>query len=387
MASELETRTTDQPAETPTTPAGTADAWDTDPDEQNYANGNNPEIAWRNQGNPDSPNGWGHTTDTSTQHGDTADQAGQPADTAGSGEQADSWGEDPDLQNYPHWDQTTPDLGIPETAADGQVDASADQPESGYNTLDASTSQSPDHGAGVQEQPENTAATSPEQQRTGNPEADNADSRQQIADANQKINDLETKYTEASQKVTDLEARNAELEARYAESSQKVANLEARCAELEGRYAESSQRITELEAKNDEQATQLGEQGTRLDRIEQLLAGPEKTQDSGVLDHGDTSPASASEQQAQDAARADKQSSAERRDMADAKGYSWKRATSSEGLGLIATFGGAAQTLGEFAAHATPEGAAGLVVTAFGVAHVIKARREKNAERKGKGQA
>jgi hypothetical protein len=35
------------------------DPWATDPDLANYANGNAPEIAWRNQGNPDSPNGFG----------------------------------------------------------------------------------------------------------------------------------------------------------------------------------------------------------------------------------------------------------------------------------------------------------------------------------------
>jgi flagellin-like hook-associated protein FlgL len=41
------------------------DPWATDPDLENYANGNYPEIAWRNQGNPDSPNGFGRldTTD------------------------------------------------------------------------------------------------------------------------------------------------------------------------------------------------------------------------------------------------------------------------------------------------------------------------------------
>ena len=35
------------------------DAYDADPDAQNYAAGLDPDIAYRNQGRADSPNGWG----------------------------------------------------------------------------------------------------------------------------------------------------------------------------------------------------------------------------------------------------------------------------------------------------------------------------------------
>jgi hypothetical protein len=57
------------------------DPWDTDPDLENYANGNYPEIAWRNQGNPDSPNGFGRL--------DTTDLDGVPE----TGDDGDMWGD------------------------------------------------------------------------------------------------------------------------------------------------------------------------------------------------------------------------------------------------------------------------------------------------------
>jgi hypothetical protein len=43
--------------------------------------------------------------------------------------------------------------------------------------------------------------------------------------------------------------------------------------------------------------------------------------------------------------------------------------------------------VGGFAVHATPEGMLGLGLTAVGVAQVLRARAEKKAESKGKGQA
>jgi hypothetical protein len=42
--------------------------------------------------------------------------------------------------------------------------------------------------------------------------------------------------------------------------------------------------------------------------------------------------------------------------------------------------------VGEFAVHASPQGTLGVGLTAVGVAQVIRARAEKKAESKGKGQ-
>lgn len=87
------------------------------------------------------------------------------------------------------------------------------------------------------------------------------------------------------------------------------------------------------------------------------------------------------------AVMAEHENSAERWDAKEGRDHGWRRVSSSASLGLIGTVGGAAQTVGEFAAHATPEGAIGLVLTAVGVAQVFRARAEKRAEGKGKRQA
>jgi hypothetical protein len=363
MASELETRTTaDQPTETPTTPAGTADAWDTDPDEQNYANGNNPEIAWRNQGNPDSPNGWGQPADTSTRYGDTADQSGRPADTAGSGEQADSWGEDPDLQNYPHWDQTSePERGTPQTAPGSQADVGQSPDHSGDY-------QAPDGDTSATEQPE-SPAVSADQQRIGNLETDNADAKQRITDLEARNSELEAKNTEANEKIADLETKSTEAD-------QKITDLEARNAELEAKNAE-------LEAKTDEQGARLDEQAARMNRLEQLLAGPEKNPDNAnIPDHGDTA-ISPDHQQGQDAATAEHETGDVDIDRSDAGDHRWRRVVSSGGFEIASAAVGAAGTVSDFAMHPTPVGVTGVAATAFGLGALGLKRLEQR--RKGKG--
>jgi hypothetical protein len=78
---------------------------------------------------------------------------------------------------------------------------------------------------------------------------------------------------------------------------------------------------------------------------------------------------------------AEHKNSAERRDADDEKDHGWRRAASSDSLGMIGAFGGAAQAIGEFAAHASPEGGIGVVLTALSVAHALKVRAEKKAER------
>jgi flagellin-like hook-associated protein FlgL len=75
---------------------------DTHPDEINYANGNTPEIAWRDQGNPDSPNGLGYL--------DRADLGWQGADT---GDDGDMWGDtypDDAADHAATWDELMAEL-------------------------------------------------------------------------------------------------------------------------------------------------------------------------------------------------------------------------------------------------------------------------------------
>jgi hypothetical protein len=318
-----------------TSTADTADAYDVDPDTENYAAGNDPDIACRNQGRPDSPNGWGsnasadgHQENDGYVQGDHyAEGTGEhdePREDAYDGDTADLWGDtDPDAANYADLD------GIGTGSLDGRQDSvREDEPDA---SPDADQPGQDQHVEGNAER-----TLSPEQQRVNALEADNADAKQQIAEANQKI--------------------------------------------------------AELEAKNDEQATQLNEQGAqlneqaaRLDRIEQLLAGSEKNpDDANVQERGDKSVTSADQQRSQDGSISERENSDERKGTKEAERSRWRRVTSSESLGLVNTFGGAVQTVGEFAVHATPEGMVGLGLTAVGVAQLLRARAEKKAERKGK---
>ncbi|HZR47969.1 MAG TPA: hypothetical protein VFB06_00460 [Streptosporangiaceae bacterium] len=297
------------------------DAYDIDPDTENYADGNDPETAYQNQGRPDSPNGLSsyasdvHYEEYGEARGDEAEPADANADKAG--ETPDRWDDDtyPDAANYADLDD--PDTGT----LDAQDGLRQDEPATATGQAADADQQDQSHQA--KEHPER--APSPEQQRINALEAENTDARRQLAAANQKI--------------------------------------------------------TNLEAKNDERAAQLDEQAGRLDRIEQLLAA-------------DRPAASLEQQTTQDtasalrgAAMASREASGERQDTKEAERSRWRRATSSESLGLIGTFGSAAEAIGEFAAHATPEGTIGLGLTAIGLAQVIRARVEKKAETKGKRQA
>jgi septal ring factor EnvC (AmiA/AmiB activator) len=160
------------------------------------------------------------------------------------------------------------------------------------------------------------------------------------------------------------------LEAENAQARQKIADLEA-----------------ELKAVKDEQAA-------RFDRIEQLLAGLEKrSDDASAHEHVRDKPTATVDQQgAHDAvgakygqAIAEREDSREGMDTSDARHHGWRRATSSENLGLANTVAGAADTVAQFAMHATPEGIVSLGLTALGVAVTLRARAEKNAEKKGRG--
>ena len=160
---------------------------------------------------------------------------------------------------------------------------------------------------------------------------------------------------------------------------------------LETDHDAARQKIADLEA---ELKAVKDEQAARLDRIEQLLAGPEKRpDDASAHEHGSDKPTVTLDQQgARDAvsakyeqAIAEREDSREGMDTSDARHHGWRRVTSSESLGLANTVAGAADTVAQFAMHATPEGVVSLGLTALGIAVTLKARAEKNAE-KGRGK-
>jgi hypothetical protein len=161
-------------SETGVATAENIDAYDIDPDIENYAAGNNPETAYRDQGNPDSPNGWSSYASEDVyeetglaegdDYGDVADQYTELDEPDGPSESPDLWGDtDPDAANYP--------------GPDGQSAASPDERES------------PDHGEPT---PARDVGADTDQ-RISVLEAEKADTTQKLAEAEQKIANLEAK--------------------------------------------------------------------------------------------------------------------------------------------------------------------------------------------------
>ena len=314
-----------------TSASATADAHDIDPDAANYAAGNDPDIAYRNQGRADSPNGWGSQAKADGYPDGGEHDPGGYADGAAEDEQ-------------PHEDRY--DNGAPDLWGDTDPDAAI------YAELDS------------------YAAGNPDRQQDSNRE----DKPEASPDADQRGQDQPAQ-------------ENAEQTA--SPEQQQFNALKAENASVKQGLANANQQIADLKATRDEQAT-------RIDHIEQFLADSKKNPaDSSAADHGgDKIATSADHQKTQDAASAERgramaerEASHERKDAKEAERSRWRRVTSSESLGLIGTLGGAAQTVGEFAVHASPEGMLGLGLTALGVAQVLRARAEKKAESKGKGQA
>jgi hypothetical protein len=301
-------------SETHTSDAG-LDAYDVDPDAENYAAGNDPETAYQNQGRPDSPNGLGrYTSQDAYQENEHAEYETELGDENAETQQAshtsqtfDMWGDaDPDAANYADLD------GIGTSSPDAK-----DGPDKDERAPDRSTAadaSQPDQDQPAERNVEETQP--PEQQRISALEAENADARQQLAYANPKI--------------------------------------------------------AELEAKNDDQAA-------RLDRIEQFLADSHQNQaDAGAQEHGGDKPAaSADHQTAQDVAISEHKTTPESRDVRDAEGPRWRRMSSAENVGLASTALSAADTVAQFTMHATPEGVVGLGAMVLGVASVGLAKLEK----------
>jgi hypothetical protein len=293
-----------------------ATTYDIDPDAANYAAGNDPDTAYRNQGGTDSPNGWGSHAGLDDHqendgYADGADEHDQPREERYDNDTPDLWGDtDPDSALYADLDAKG--TGSP----DGRQDSDReDRPEANPDADQSSLEQYAEENA------EQTA--SPEQQRISALETENASAQQRIADADQKI--------------------------------------------------------AELEAKNDEQAA-------RLDRIEQFIADSKKNPaDSSAADHGgDKIAASSDHQTAQDTAISEHKASGETRDARDADNTRWRRITSAENVGVASTVLGAADTVAQFAMHATPEGIVGLGamvlgVTAVGLAKLEKKRKDNKA--------
>jgi hypothetical protein len=154
-----------------------------------------------------------------------------------------------------------------------------------------------------------------------------------------------------------------------------------RIGALEAENADLKQQLADLRAEKDGQAA-------RLNRIEQLLAATDR-HPSADGDQDKTEPHDALAE-AQDlespgiAAREDVRSGADTKDDKPAR---WRRIASSENIGLAGTVVGAADTVAQFAMHATPEGMVGLSATVLGVAATLMSMAEKHKDGKEKRKA
>src|ERR1700677_2655216 len=160
--------------------------WDNYPDSASSEAGNTPEIAHLNQGNPDSPNGWGDYDPTDyDQYDDQDDDWGETA--TGYNEEPDPWGD------------TYPDAAYPADSSNdtGRVDTEetvqSDDPAADRGTDNSQPDQAPADAADSEHSP------TPEQERISALETENADVKQQLVDARQEVAD-------ARQEIADLKA-------------------------------------------------------------------------------------------------------------------------------------------------------------------------------------
>jgi hypothetical protein len=304
-----------------TSAAASADAYDIDPDAANYAAGNDPDIAYRNQGRADSPNGWGSRPRADTYPGNDEHGQGDYAYQAGEHDQPhndgydgvpDLWGDtDPDAANYA-------DLDNRGTGSPGRRQDDAHQ-----DKLEASSD-----------------ADQPSQDQHAEADAE------QTASPEQRIMVLEAENAAAKQRIADLEEKNAD-------AGQQIADLKA-----------------ELEAAKNERAT-------RPDRIEPLPEGTGRHQDgeTSTPDDGADEPGSS---QGQDALRRVRGGSDERIGTTEVEETRWRRVTSAENVGAVSTLLGAA----DMAMHGVPGLAVALGATVIGAASWGQAKLEKH--QKGK---
>jgi hypothetical protein len=183
---------------------------------------------------------------------------------------------------------------------------------------------------------------------------------------------------------TDAQASQADLAALPGGDDGNDSSPEAdRFKALETEHDAARQRIAGLEA---ELKAVKDEQATRFDHIEQLLATTDRQpQGTDPPEDGADQPGTTRVPDAKSPTIADhkgtrQENDAKRAELTEAT--RWRRAVSSENVGIAGTLVGAADTVAQFAMHATPEGVAGLGAMVLGLASLGLAKAEKH--RKGK---
>lgn len=152
-----------------------------------------------------------------------------------------------------------------------------------------------------------------------------------------------------------------------------------RISALEAENAWAEQRIADLEARN-------GEQAARLERIEQLLAASDRQPATdGAQSKEEHRDVPATRQVLESPGIAAREDTSQGINADDARRHGWRRITSAENVSLAGTVVGAADTVAQFAMHASPEGVVGLSATILGVAATFLSKAEKNKGEKRKG--
>jgi len=177
-------------------------AWDNYPDYASSEAGNTPEVAHLNQGNPDSPNGWGDYDPAEYDHYNDEDNWGDDyGETAGSdaGDEPDPWGD------------TYPDAAHPADSNngtgcdDGQETLQPDPPAAESGTYNGQPDQNPANAA------ENEHPPTPEQQRISALETKNADTEQKLTDTQQRLSDTQKQLADTQRQIADLKASVEQL--------------------------------------------------------------------------------------------------------------------------------------------------------------------------------
>jgi hypothetical protein len=152
---------------------------------------------------------------------------------------------------------------------------------------------------------------------------------------------------------------------------------------LETENDAARQKIADLEAKLADQEAELKavkeEQAARLDRIEQQLAGADRQPESTDPPEQGTDQSGLS--QLADAALDERESTSQEADpkVAEAtRGSRWRAVVAGENVQAAGTLVGAADTVAQFAMHATPEGVVGLGAMVLGVAGLGIAKYEQH---------
>jgi len=346
-----------------------SDAYDVDPDVENYAAGNSPETAYRNQGNPDGPNGWNrfasegaHAETGEADYGGGGDQHTELDETRGAGEAPDPWGDiHPDAANYP-------DL-------DGQGTASPEEREgSDHREPEPDRDDGRDTGQPDQAEPtkkETRRDLSPEQQRISALEAENADVRQKLADL------------EAKQKAdnTAQSTRMDHLEQLLARSGQRPDGAGAREHTYGGTISMDQHEVQDHDPDAAQQAHAQNE-GASIDHVRT----PEQER-TGVLEAEN---ADASQVEPSAGITGQEYDAAEQSASRATREQRW-HLPSDEGLALgAATAGGVITTVSDYIPymHADVAGitASAVAVGAAAVTYLRKKREASNARRpEGRG--